>query len=665
MPKKKTRKRNKPASAAQLAGLEKARRARKRKAQQRAREKAELGLTYDAVMQADPGMERWREEYKYERNIDPTGFLQRILNGEFEIKLRTASGEGRGGVGTFVPRAHQRKIYHDIVEHRRNKDHRMLEAWVKSRQIGASTAWDTFIWGDSLSNPGMSSVVTAHQRKTLMALQQNFRWFAGRDKTQGRAKRISDELFETPEGSAVSLAMAGGELGRGDSVTHVHVSEADYIEDMDDALDSVLGSMIKAPWATCVLESTIRRGSATEFKYWLEELTDPAYKGDAEGIWNVRFMGWMDDESAFKTMTPAQTRKFMESIESADNQTRDYERWLRDKMKATPEQIRWWRSMYHEDGRRSLIRTQELYPTTLDEALRLVAGAPYFEKDALAFLRRLRRPPICAYYASYDGLKLVTNPHGPYVEIWHQPAPTKRYVVGVDTADADQRQQDEVGSENFIVVLDLDTGDQVAQWHGFTNSQETAVAAWRIAQHYNTALIVPEVPPGGSGVVDLLLNQFNYGNVYQREVFGQTITTMQNVYGFNTRTGSRGVITGRLQDNINSKSMRIYSEYLYDQIVEFGKRKGKPLRKGKSRPGEKLDDGCMALALCMAGHDNAINGMWQPKDGIDLEPTAREEVITNADRAKRARDAAYERMLEDDDWGVTEEEVEAFLFMET
>jgi hypothetical protein len=274
----------------------------------------------------------------------------------------------------------------------------------------------------------------------------------------------------------------------------------------------------------------------------------------------------------------------------------------------------------------------------LDEALRLVAGADFFEKDAIKFYKRMVRRPLCQYYVTYDGMKLATNCAGPHVDVWFQPEPGKKYAVGVDTADSDQRAEDEIGSENYVQVLDLSTGRFVAEWHGFTNSQETAIAAWRIAQHYNNALIIPEVPPGGSGCLDFLIQQLAYGNVYQREVFGSSIFTLQNTFGFNTRTGSRGVIVGRFQDNFNDRTLGIYSEYFFDQIVAAGKRKGKPLRNGKARPGEKLDDGFMAACMTMAGHDNAVNNSWSPKDVIEDAEKSR---ITRGseDKARQAREA--------------------------
>lgn len=607
-----------------------------------------------------------RSQYRVDRNYDPIGFMERIYGGSLTIKQRDAAGEGRGGIGPMRPRRWQRQVMREVAEHRLNprtdgRDLRWLEAVVKSRQLGFSTLWDGFIWSDSVCNPGTSSLVTAHQVPTLDAIEQNFRWFAGRDKKEGKAGRLAARIFEPKgSGSPIRLGYASQELGRGDSITHTHVSEADYIEDLDDMLDSVLGGTMKTPWGTAELESTLRRGSSTEFKEWLEELTDPAYQGDAEAVWQVRFLGWMDDETAYVTMDERQTAAFLESHESPDNPVREYERWLFTDRKATPGQVRWWRRMYYSDGRKNLLRTQEMYPTTLDEALKLVKGADFFDKEAIRFYRKMVRPAPHTYYVTYDGMRLAEECAGPHVEVWFQPEPGKRYIVGVDTADADQRSEEEIGSENYVVVLDLATGRFVAQWHGFTNSQETAIAAWRLAKHYNDAMIVPEVPPGGSGVLDFLVQQLSYGNVYEREVYGNVIYTLQNTFGFNTRTGSRGVIVGRFQDNFNDKTLGIYSDYLLDQIIAAGKRKGRPLRKGKAKLGEKLDDGFMACCLTMAGHDNAVNDAWAPKDALDGADTIR-AVRSKEDRAVEARNAWLMREQED---GMDADRMAAYRFME-
>lgn len=591
-----------------------------------------------------PKWPAFQEQCKRERNYDPIGFLDYILSGQMQIQQRDSAGEGRGGMSAFVPRLWQMQILREIVEHRRTSRNRWLEIVVKGRQRGYSVLWDGFIWADCMVNPGIACEVTANQPKTLKALNQNFRNFAGRDKDEGKAERMADEIMETPGGSRVTLSNSNDSLGRGNSLTHVHISEADYIDDLQDALDSVLGSTVKNPWGSGVLESTVRRGSNSEFKDTIEETRKDQLRREAnkdsgiawmEDDWRVRFLSWMSDETAVVTLTGKESSEFMALIDSSDNRARDYERELRDKHRCTPGQIAWWHLMWRQDARRNLQRMIEMYPTTLDEALSLVASASYFDKSAIDFYRAMCRDPIERYKVGYDGLKVCEpTARGPMMELWHQPNPRYTYVIGADHADADTRV-DERGSECYAIVLEVETGRQVAEYHGYVNTHEFAVALWRMAMWYNDAQIVPEVPVGGGGVVDALMNQLQYTNIFVRKKYGAIIEVMHGTYGFDTKGGSRKVITGRMQDNFNSKTLGIYSHYLLDQLVEFGKRGGRPQKK-QQRAGQVPDDGCMALALCMEGHDNAVHGTWLPKDmeSFDDNPRA---LVTDSQRAQDAR----------------------------
>lgn len=601
---------------------------------------------YERELAAHPHWVDGAKRLKSERNYDALGFMEYILGGNITIPYRDAAGEGKAGFGPLLPRKWQMTVLRELVEHRLKSRVRWLELAVKGRQRGFSVLWDSVIWADCTANNGIRATVSAHREDTLRSLNQNFRTFAGRKKEQGKAQRMADKILETPGGSVVQLLGAGDSLGRGGSETHVHLSEADYVEDLHDALDSVLASMVTAPWATAELETTIRRGSNSEFKDFIEQVKKDqerrAKRGESaiswlEEDWRVRFLSWMSDETATITLSGAEAEAFMERIESSDNRAREYMRHLRDFHRCTPGQLAWWMAMWRQNARQDTMRMIEMYPTTLDEALSLVASAAYFDRGAVDFYRAMCRDPKERYRVGYDGLKVCEqHASGPMMDVWFQPNSRYNYVIGADHADADTRVA-ERGSECYAVVLEIETGRQVAEYHGYVNTHEFAVALWRMALWYNDALIVPEVPVGGGGVLDALMNQLQYTKIFERKKYGAIIETIPGVYGFDTKGGSRKVITSRMQENFNSKTLGIYSHYLLDQLIEFGKRGGQPQKK-QQRAGQTPDDGCMALALCMEGHDNAFNGAWLPKDMEELVDNPR-DVVMRSERAEDARKA--------------------------
>jgi hypothetical protein len=68
----------------------------------------------------------------------------------------------------------------------------------------------------------------------------------------------------------------------------------------------------------------------------------------------------------------------------------------------------------------------------------------------------------------------------------------------------------------------------------------------------------------------------------------------------------------------------------------------------------------MAACMTMAGHDNAVNGAWGPKDVID-EADATRITRSSEDRARLARDAWLSR---EDDEAISAEAMESYRMME-
>lgn len=583
------------------------------------------------------GWEPWAKLVKGERNFDPLGFARRIYGGEFEVKLKDAAGLGALGLGVFKPRAFQRKWYKEIAEHRRSGQGRFNRLVVKSRQLGFSVGHDLALVSDATENAGADVVITAHQDETLFALSENIRTFLGRDKKEGKAKRMADKKFETPRGSMVKLLGAKDSLARGDAPLHLHVSEADYIEDIDAALDSVLPAVNRSNMATVVLESTIRRDSSSGFRDFLARCK----KGKT--AYKIEFIGWRDDETAILPVTPSQVEELIET------QT-DYERMLQEKHHCSWEQIAWWRQRFLEDARGNLESMIEMNPSDEDEAIKSAEGVEFLDPGALDFMRECLGEPIERRRPLYDSFDEILSPNewanSPHAAIWEQFNPHHEYVVGADGADASNRIDWEQGSECAIEVLDITAGEQVAEWHGHANNPEFAIAMWRLARYYGQALVVPE-QNRAKGAIDYLMETLGYRNVYERESYGTVVTRYAGLYGFDTRGGSRPVLVQRLQSNLNRKALLIRSRYLYDQLEYAGRRKFAP-QKAQKRSGETADDCAMALGMCMFGHQAAVDGRWQPKDAVSYSE-ARRITIDTTDRARQARGEFDLRDDDDDD----------------
>lgn len=557
-----------------------------------------------------PDTLKWAARTHIERNFSPLGWYETIIRGGLDIRHKSRSGEGMVGIGPMKLRKWQKELGRAILEWRRTQSTRWMEIVVKSRQPGFSTFWDGFIWTDAMANPGSGALVAAHRDETLMALQRTFRIFAKQDKEHGFAKRMSDKLFETPMGAYVRLVGANDSLARGDAIRHLHVTEADYVEGLEEALKSAMPAVEQTQFATVVLETTIQRNIQTEFKDFIER----SRKGRTD--YRIRFLSWIHDDDTTLTMTPEEEREFMASIDSVDNPVREYEQMLRDRHKLSAGQIAFWRRTLRQDAAGDLQAVVEILPPTLEDALEFTKGAEFFRTEAIEFYEKQVRPAIARYRVTHDGFVELGDSDFPgslQLYVWDQPAFGRVYRIGADSADAEKRVAIE-GSESHLVVVDEDTGAVVAEWWGYTSATEFAAVLVQVSKYYNRAEIVPEVGFSGEAVVDAIRKTFQYDRIYQREVFGQTgkPDVLIGVDGFATRNNTRDVLKDRIQEGINERLFDIPSRYLLDQIINFGKRGGvKVRRRGNAKV--MPDDGVIALGLTCFGHQKMARRQWLPK----------------------------------------------------
>lgn len=580
--------------------------------------RGELSWDEEIAAFGGPEFERWVAETKRKRTFDPVGWYKRILDGEIDCRLKDAAGQGRLGIGTLVPRPWQRKLSREIIEWRRTKTTRWLELVVKSRQLGFSTYWDAFLWTDCQCNPGSGAAVTAQDPGTLMALQRNFRVFTKQDKSEGLAKRASDKLFETPEGSYVRLEGADGSLLRGDAPRHIHVSEADYVDGLEEALKSALPAIERTQFATVVLETTIHRGMSTEFK----DFIDRSRKGLTD--YRIRFLSWLDDDEACLPLTAEEAADFAASIEADGNPVAEYERKLRDELNLSMGQIAYWRQVLRQDAAGDLQAVIEILPTSLEEALESSSDRAMFKPEAVEFYENQCCDPISRYVVSYDSpTKLrpfdtsIDSVREPHVEVWYPPEARAQYSIGADCADAEDREAEE-GSENFATVTNWANGDVCAIWHGYCSSTEFALVLAALHWKYNDCMIVPEWNGPGKAVIEALRSTFSVTNIYQRQKFGQIIETIPGLYGFETRSNTRGILLDRVQSGINGKLFGLHSRTLLDHLKTLARNKGRKARR-KGKASNDPDDGAISLGLSTFGHTNLVRGAWHPR--VAFQPT--------------------------------------------
>ena len=158
--------------------------------------------------------------------------------------------------------------------------------------------------------------------------------------------------------------------------------------------------------------------------------------------------------------------------------------------------------------------------------------------------------------------------------IWKYPQPNARYVLGADVARGDG------GDYSAAHIIDIDTMEQVWEYHGKIETIQYADLLLYAGYMYNTALIGVENNSIGWSILDRLLER-SYANLYytvgdsyerkhQEKVTGKNLYKQdKRVVGFTTSEKSRRIMLGQMRETIVNKQVRINSKRLMNELKVF------------------------------------------------------------------------------------------------
>lgn len=165
------------------------------------------------------------------------------------------------------------------------------------------------------------------------------------------------------------------------------------------------------------------------------------------------------------------------------------------------------------------------------------------------------------------------------LRIWLPPQADRRYLVAVDPAGGGSE-----GDYTAMQVLDMESGQQCAEFAAHLNVLETAREAAELAKEYRDALLVVERNNHGFGVLAHLGAKHRYEPLYRDD---------RGAEGFLTTDSGRHDVIGRLGAILAQQPERIRSERLLLQCRNFVRN---AQGKYEARAGEH-DDCVMAMAI--------------------------------------------------------------------
>lgn len=247
------------------------------------------------------------------------------------------------------------------------------------------------------------------------------------------------------------------------------------------------------------------------------------------------------------------------------------------------------------------------YPTTAEEAF-IKSGASVFDVSKILELPVDAPVRYSLENAGTGDVALVPHSEGP-VRIWTEPEKNRTYVLGVDIAEGLVH-----GDYSSVHVIDYQTREIVAAWHGHIPADLFAREIHGLGTIYNTALAGIEANNHGLTTITML-RQLRYNRIWRRRTINKVTKAVTMDFGFRTtRTTKAPLIDGLgawLRETNDDAPKNLHDEDLQQELITF-------VRKDNgSMAGSPHDDRVMSVALAVMMLEYA----HQPEYRVQVDDT--------------------------------------------
>ncbi len=380
---------------------------------------------------------------------------------------------------------------------------------LKARQPGVSTFCCGLNITTKLFQPYATTITIAHLDDAAERLFRKEKFMVDhlppglRPKTKtDRKNELAFDYLQCKDGKApigstgVTGAAGGKQIWRGMTIHGCHLSELGFAERAEDVLLGVLQAVPEAPETYVLIESTANgMGNTFQLEYSRAEAGESGFR--------PVFIAWWELPDAIMPPPP-------------DFKLESDERDLKRAFGLTDEQIQWRRHTLYTRCQGNIDLFLQEYPSSASEAF-LVTGRPAFPT---AVLRQMHAKAL-EQGTPRTGLLNITveNPReqfrprpGAPLTIYKWPHAEHTYIIGADPSAGV-----EGGDYSCAAVLDRQTQEIVAVWHGMLTPIEFTHALMDLGQFYNFAMLAPEITGGcldGTSVVRTL----GWGSVGGRSI---------------------------------------------------------------------------------------------------------------------------------------------------
>lgn len=336
---------------------------------------------------------------------------------------------------------------------------------LKSRQPGVSTYTDAKLFHRTATRKNRSGLIISHDDDSAVTLFDMVKLFNDQLPSPLRPmQRYSNRrelVFENPNQaerperpglrSRLAVATAANlKAGRSKTLSDVHCSEIAFYRDLITLLTGLLQAVPDLPGTAIVLETTAQGAGSDAHKVWEE-----AKRG--ENSFTPVFIPWFwHEEYVLAFADSTDEAEFLASLT-------DEEKLARKLYGLSPAQLHWRREKIKSFDTIDLFFQE--YPEN-DVDCWLTSGSPALPVKELRERQKDVKPPKWRgrlesfTEKDQDQIRFVSDAKGP-LSVWKMPQAEHEYVVFADTSEGLPG-----GDYSCADVLDKETGEQVAQWHG-------------------------------------------------------------------------------------------------------------------------------------------------------------------------------------------------------
>lgn len=480
------------------------------------------------------------------------------------------------------------KVLHVIVE-KHIKPHRPIRiVALKARRMGFSTYFSArFFWKSAFNRNRKAAQITHEPEATDTLFKMVKRmydhlpaWLQPEQKYNNKSLLEFNNKEGTGLNSGFRVATAGkSDFGSGQSIHFLHLSEMGKwpIETTSSLMTSVEQTVpFDDPEAEEVIESTAKgmggefysRFYGAKYRIWVKKLKggkpviDTAINASApdDNLFTSVFLPWFVFEDYVMAVPPG----FSKTQE---------EREIADRFGLSDEQLAWRRFAIANLCKGDIDKFNQEYPDCPEVAF-LTSGRPVFDNVKVSAWKDAAPKPIARYeFEVYPGggSGFGPTPAGRFA-VWEEPDPNKAYIVGADVAEGLEK-----GDFSCAYVINHQTGEQVAEWHGKIDPDMFARVLYAIGIKYNTAFLAPERNNHGMTVLSWLQNNLMYpsNRIYVEMVHDPPAKPYKR-YGWVTNLKSRPVMLDNLireaREGVHGiKSAELFAEMLSFKIQKNGK----------------------------------------------------------------------------------------------